>query len=358
MSLRSMTFLTTRPNVQTRWHSLLQKFKVVVLLSILMLSGCYDRKGRGEADVLRAEEVLDSADMARRQDSVLFARKHHYSENFNFVVKADTLYLMRSQPEEAVSMMPIDTFPVNRHDHLVVADIRIMPNDSIDSVWVQVARDQMTFGWAHESELLPKVVPDDPISQFISTFSDTHLLIFLVVISFIAVAYLLYIIRRKNAKIVHFNDIDSIYPTLLALTVAISATLYASIQLFAPDVWQQFYFHPTLNPFGVPPILTVFLVCVWLMLILGLACVDVVRQHLPFNDAMLYLCGLGGVCAINYIVFSLTTLYYIGYILLAVYIYYALKHYYYSSHCRYVCGQCGTPIRQKGRCPNCGAMNE
>ena len=142
----------------------------VVLLSLLMLSGCYDRKGRGEADVLRAEEVLDSADMARRQDSILFARKHHYSENFNFVVKADTLYLMRSQPEEAVSMMPIDTFPVNRHDHLVVADIRIMPNDSIDSVWVQVARDQMTFGWAHESELLPKVVPDDPISQFISTF--------------------------------------------------------------------------------------------------------------------------------------------------------------------------------------------
>ena len=151
-----MTFLTTRPNVQTRWHSLLQKFKVVVLLFLLMLSGCYDRKGRGEADVMRAEEVLDSADMARRQDSILFARKHHYSENFNFVVKADTLYLMRSQPEEAVSMMPIDTFPVNRHDHLVVADIRIMPNDSIDSVWVQVARDQMTFGWAHESELLPK----------------------------------------------------------------------------------------------------------------------------------------------------------------------------------------------------------
>ena len=94
------------------------------------------------------------------------------------------------------------------------------------------------------------------------------------------------------------------------------------------------------------------------MLILGLACVDVVRQHLPFNDAMLYLCGLGGVCAINYIVFSLTTLYYIGYILLAVYVYYALKHYYNSSHCRFVCGQCGTPIRQKGRCPNCGAMNE
>ena len=329
-----------------------------VLMLLLMLSGCYDRKDRGNGGMQRSEVVLDSAGMARRMDSILFVRKHHYSENFNFVVKADTLYLMKSQPEEAVSMMPVDTFPVHRHDRLVVADIRILPNDSIDSVWVQVARDQLTFGWAHESALLPKVVPDDPISQFISLFSDVHLLIFLVVISMIAVAYLTYIIRRKNAKIVHFNDIDSVYPTLLALSVAVSAALYASIQMFAPEVWQQFYFNPTLNPFGVPPILTFFLVCVWLMLILAIACVDVVRQRLPFDEAMLYLCGLAGGCAVNYILFSLTTLYYIGYVLLAIYAYYALRHYYHRSHCRYVCGNCGAPMHEKGRCPHCGTMNE
>jgi hypothetical protein len=178
------------------------------------------------------------------------------------------------------------------------------------------------------------------------------------VICIIAVAYLLYIIRKKNAKIVHFNDIDSVYPTLLALTVAISATLYSSIQLFAPDVWQQFYFHPTLNPFGVPLILTIFLVCVWLMLILAIACMDVVPHRLPYGEAALYLCGLAGICAVNYIVFSLTTLYYIGYILLGLYIYYALRIYYRRSHCRFVCGQCGAPLHAKGRCPRCGTVNE
>ena len=52
-----------------------------------------------------------------------------------------------------------------------MADIRIMSVDSIDSVWVQVARDQQTFGWIHESKLLPNVVPDDPnIAIYIHLF--------------------------------------------------------------------------------------------------------------------------------------------------------------------------------------------
>ena len=83
-----------------------------------------------------------------------------------------------------------------KYERLVVADIRIMPADSIDSVWVQLARDQYTFGWIHESQLLPKVTPDDPISQFISVFSDVHLLVFLIVIILIAVAYVMHLILR------------------------------------------------------------------------------------------------------------------------------------------------------------------
>ena len=43
---------------------------VVVLMTITILSGCNDKKGRGDSDVLRAEEVLDSAQLARRQDSL------------------------------------------------------------------------------------------------------------------------------------------------------------------------------------------------------------------------------------------------------------------------------------------------
>lgn len=293
----------------------------------------------------------------KQRDSLYFASTHHYSLNYNFVVKADSLQIVKQQPEEILNNMHTDTLAVYRNDHIVVAEIRIIPNDPVDSVWVQVARDQETFGWIHEKVLLGSVVPDDPISQFISTFSDTHLLIFLVVISIISVAYLMRTIFQRNAKIVHFNDIASFYPTLLALIVASSATLYASIQLFAPETWEHFYFHPTLNPFDVPPILGVFLVSVWAMLIVGLAVIEVARSLLPTGEALLYLCGLAGVCAVNYIVFSIATLYYVGYIMFAAYFYFALRMYFTRFRCIYVCGKCGARMSRKGRCPVCGAVN-
>ena len=260
-------------------------------------------------------------------DSTCFYETHHYGQNFNFVVKADSLMLVRQQPVEILSRMHTDTITVYRGDHVAVAEIRVLPADSIDSVWVQIARDQETFGWLHESSLLPSVVPDDPISQFISTFSDVYLLIFLIVISVISVAYLMRTIFKRNARIVHFNDIPTFYPTALALTVAAAAVLYSSIRMFAQDTWQHFYFNPTLNPFIVPPALGIFLVSVWAMLIIGLATVDVVRGILPTGEALLYLCGLAGVCALNYIIFSITTLYYVGYPLFIAYAAFAVYVY-------------------------------
>ena len=231
--------------------------------------------------------------------------------------------LLRQQPEEAVNKMETDSFAVKKGKEVVVADIRILPNDKQDSVWVQIATEDYAFGWVHENRLLKQVDPADPISQFISTFSNIHLLIFLIVISIMGVGYLARKILKKNAHIVHFNDISSLYPTLLAVIVALSAAFYASIQLFAPETWREFYFHPSLNPFSQPPLLNIFLVLVWAMLIIGIATIDDVRRLLKSGETLLYLCGLGAVCAVNYIVFSVLTLYYIGYPLLIVYIYYA-----------------------------------
>ena len=202
-----------------------------------------------------------------------------------------------------------------------------MPQDSIDSVWVQLATEDNTFGWSRESNLLPRVVPDDPISEFIMTFSNVHLLIFLVIILIITLLYLVRKIFHSNGKIVHFNDIDSPYPTALVLMVSISATFYATIQTFEPEVWRQFYFHPTLNPFAVPRILGFFLASVWSILIIGLACVDEVHHRLPVGDGLLYMGGLAGVCALDYIIFSVTTLYYIGYVILIAYVYFAIRAY-------------------------------
>lgn len=320
----------------------------ILAVVIMLLSGCYHGEKTGNAAI----------NMTQKQaDSTRFVTTHHYSVNYNFIVKTDSINLVKQQPEEVISRLSTDTVQIYRHDHIVVAEIRVIPTDSVDSVWIQVARDQNTFGWIHESSLLPYVVPSDPISQFISTFSDIHLLIFLIIISVISSAYLARTILRRNAKIVHFNDINSFYPTLLALIVASSATLYSSIQTFAPDMWRNFYFHPTLNPFNVPLTLGIFIASVWAMLIVGLAAVDVVRNMLPTGEALLYLCGLAGVCAVNYIVFSITTLYYVGYILYIAYLYFALKRYFDKFRETYVCGNCGAPMKSKGRCPVCGREN-
>ena len=326
------------------------KASLLLFLLVLLCSSCYHQNTKNIN-----ENLLDSVG---QNDSSHFKATHHYSSNYNFVVKADSLVLSKLQPEETLSHLQEDSLVVYKNEHLVVADIRIMSADSIDSVWVQVARDQQTFGWIHESKLLPNVVPDDPISLFISTFSDIHLLVFLVIIVLISVYYIMRKLLSASLPIVHLRDINSIYPTLLVLLVATSATFYASIQLFAPQVWHHFYFHPTLNPFSVPLPLNLFLLSVWAILLIGLAAIDDVRHLLPLGDAVLYLCGLAAVCAVNYIIFSISTLYYIGYPLLIVYVYWAIKRYIKMPRIKFVCGNCGMPLEKSRRCKHCGALNE
>lgn len=326
------------------------KASLLLFLLVLLCSSCYHQNTKNIN-----ENLLDSVG---QNDSSHFKATYHYSSNYNFVVKADSLVLSKQQPEETLSHLQEDSLIVYKNDHLVVADIRIMSADSIDSVWVQVARDQQTFGWIHESKLLPNVVPDDPISLFISTFSDIHLLVFLVIIVLISVYYIMRKLLSASLPIVHLRDINSIYPTLLVLLVATSATFYASIQLFAPQVWHHFYFHPTLNPFSVPLPLNLFLLSVWAILLIGLAAIDDVRHLLPLGDAVLYLCGLAAVCAVNYIIFSVSTLYYIGYPLLIVYVYWAIKRYIKMPRIKFVCGNCGMPLEKSRRCKHCGALNE
>lgn len=304
-------FIDWKNKVSKRYLRMLGLF--LLLSMVLMLSSCYRRhttKSQHAALVEYSDKQLDS---------ISFSTTHHYTNKYNFVVAADSLMLIRQQPEEYVNLLPIDSFSVKKNCLLVVSDIRMIPQDSIDSVWVQLATEDNSFGWIHESNLLPKVVPDDPISQFIMTFSNVHLLLFLIVIVLIGVAYLVKKIYSKNAKIIHFNDIDSPYPTALVLMVSLSAAFYATIQNFMPEVWRHFYYHPTLNPFAVPRVLGFFLASVWAILILGLACVDEVKHRLSLGEGVLYLGGLLGMCAIDYIVFSISTLYYIGYVVLVAY---------------------------------------
>ena len=302
---------------------------VSLLFVSLLLCGCYNR----------GPITPDAWDLTAQQlDSISFYTTHHYTQNYNFVVTGDSLVVVAQQPDDmsvpdVVSIelesigeeMKKDSITIRRNEHVVVADIKTVPSDSIDSVWVKVARDQLTFGWIHENELLSKVSPDDPISQFIDTFSNTHLLVFMAFCILTGAAYGLRRLMRKGCKIVHFDDIPSFYPTALCLLIASSAVLYSSIQLFGPETWRHFYYHPSLNPFALPFWLGVFISSVWAIIILGLATIDDVYHSLPLADAILYLVGLGAICAVVYVVFSITTLYYIGYPLLIAYFYFAIK---------------------------------
>lgn len=316
---------------------------------LLLLSSCYNR----------GQLSPDAWDLTQQQlDSISFYTTHHYTQNYNFQVRVDSVPLIVQLPVEAINEMPIDTLMVYRNDHIVVADITTVPVDTIDSIWVKVARDQQTVGWIHEHDMLLAVSPDDPISEFIDVFSDVHLLVFLTFVVAVVAAYIYRRQMRRQAHLVHFNDIASFYPTLLCLLVASSATLYSSIQLFDPEKWRHFYFNPTLNPFAVPLSLGLFLVSVWVILIVAIAVLDDVRRLLPFGEAVLYLLGLGATCAVAYIVFSVLTLYYIGYPLLVAYCVFALWSYFRRPRPRYQCGRCGGLLYHKGTCPHCGAMNE
>lgn len=274
------------------------------------------------------------------------------SKNANLEVFADSVEL---------EVLPIkDTYVVlYRGAQVVVAEVAVHPEDSVDSVWVKVAHSQEVQGWLRQSELTSSFVTVDSISQFIYLFSHTHLSYFIVVVALFIAVYLFRAFRKKQIRLVYFNDIDSIYPLLLCLLMAISATLYESIQLFAPETWQQYFFNPTLSPFQVPPILSAFLVSIWLIALVLLAAVDDVFSQLPSpSEAFFYLLGLVSTCIFCYYFFMLTTSFYIGYLFLGVavvlFVHKVRKVIVYA----YRCGNCGGKLKTKGACPHCGAENK
>ena len=314
---------------------------------LLLIVGCRDTRPRmitfGERDML---------------DSVAFARTHHYWKNYNFLT-LDSIRLSASDPSGVVGAYGADSVQLGISDAIVVANVANVPVDSIDSTWVMVARDAETMGWVRERDLLPHVVPDQFITRFIHAFSLGRTW---VVLSFVGLALLFLVVqnlRRGRLQMVHYNDIKSFYPTLLCLVVSSSAVLYGALQQFAPDMWQEFYFHPTLNPFA--PIawpLRIFLLSLWGMAVVGIAAIDDVRKLPGVVDDVAYLVILAGVCMVLYLFFSLSVHIYIGYPLLLGYWTFALRRHFRFTSAPYRCARCGEALHAKGRCPACGAIND
>lgn len=330
---------------------MLKKFSLhnilLVMLAMLGIAGCtYPQPS--------SETLWDST--PKQRDSIAFRQSHHYSISYNFFVSGDSLLLLPQTPADLIESLS-DTALVRHGDRIVVADIEFVPADTVDSVWVKVARDQSTIGWVHEKDLLRNTVPQDPISKFIHLFGNRRI-ITACIIAAIAVAILLIrTIRRKKIRVVHFNDIDSSYPAVLCVLMAMLATIYASVQHFYPETWQEFYFNPTLNPFAVPFSLSALLICFWGIIIMGIAAVDDVTHKLAMNESLPYLLSLVAMIMVIYLVFAVTTIIYIGYPLLVAYIVFAIVMRRRSRTFKYVCGRCGHHLRHKGTCPYCGARN-
>ncbi len=249
----------------------------------------------------------------QQADSLRFRLSHHYSENFNFVVKVDSLTLIPREVD-----MILDTCKVYYDDVIVVASIKTVPGDSIDSVWVKVAHDQFTMGWIPERELLKGAIPDDSISEMLYVLTGSRgfwmsAMVFLGVIGFL--------LRRgkvKKLQILRFDEMDSFYPLLFLTAVAVMASLYASVQNFVPEYWQEYYYHPTLNPLQLPALMASLVVLLWLVIILYIAVVDEVYHNFYVVPGMAYLFELTGLGMVIYLVVSWTTLCYVGYVIAPV----------------------------------------
>ena len=85
--------------------------------------------------------------------------------------------LLRQQPEEAVNKMETDSFAVKNGKEVVVADIRILPIDKQDSVWVQIATEDYTF-WLDSRVSSVKTSrpsrPDFAVYLYVLKHSLTH----------------------------------------------------------------------------------------------------------------------------------------------------------------------------------------
>ena len=311
------------------------------------------------------EESTDTVPKLTPQqvDSVVFRLTHHYGPNFNFELKADSMILV---PREGDLIQ--DTCVVRNKDLLVVAQIkRIEANDSTmeDTFLIKVAHDQTTMGWVKESELLENAVPDDPISQLIDFMTGSRAIWMSSLLGFGVIAFFFRKMRKQkmsislsDLKVVDLIEMDSFYPPLLLILVACVAALYASVQNFVPEFWQEYYFHPTMNPLLLPPIMAVLVTLVWLTLIVIVAVVIEVYNNFYSFRGIIYLFEIAGVCMLVYLLISWTILIYVGYLLLPILIAYLIYYYFKYIRCTMTCGHCGRKIREKGICKHCGAINE
>ena len=250
----------------------------------------------------------------------------HYTANFNFRLTGD-LPLQREQPLHTQQVRG-DSVWLRSGDEVVVAQIAVIPEDSVDTVWVKLARDQTTQGWVREGCMMESVVPGDPISEFINLFSSRHTSCVMGVSLLMPLVWLWMKSKRYRMPVVHYDDIGSGYPAAFCLTLSASALLYAWIQKYHAEAWQEYYFHPSLNPFGQPWIVALFLCSVWALTVMALATADEMLRLLKGRGLLFYGATLVAVAMVDYMFFTVAPFPWVGVPCFIIYLIYALYQMY------------------------------
>lgn len=341
----------------------------LLLFVSLLLTGCGPSKDpylsvqSSVAAYDQSPNIEEKQKLHRQIDSLEFRLTHHYSIGFNFVVTTNHITLAHSAEEGGDSCLAF------KDDQLVVLDIHtpktghashfIVPPSSKDSIWVKVGKENNEQGWISESDLLAQTIPDDSLSSIIDFLGTTR---FIWIALFLALgllgAFLHHKINTLHIPMVKMVDMDSFYPFLMIILSGILACYYTFILKYYPEYWDEYYFHPTLNPFILPVPMSILIVVVWLIIITFIALLIEIYHHFHFIRGVIYLLEIIGASVFTYIVIEWTAKFYIGYLLFLVLTWFLVMIYKDYVRCKYQCPVCGTELKEKGKCPGCGTILE
>ena len=134
-----------------------------------------------------------------------------YEEGINLTCMEDSLEFRTDLSVHREGEVNLSTPPVvvRYREPLVVSDVRVLPDDPKDSIWVRVMTQTGEQGWMQKGDLLEGAVPDDPISRFIHYFSNNHLWAFGALLVLALVVWLVRKGRHHRFPLVHIDDIPS-----------------------------------------------------------------------------------------------------------------------------------------------------
>ncbi len=309
-------------------------------------------------------------------DSAEFRGQNHYWRGDNFSVTNGFSARMRPSYKRVTKVGGDTLIGIKAGDIVVVKSIvRDTTSVGKGTVWVQIVAEQSIMleggrntvkpvtGWVKERRFIQNVVPDHPVSKIIHTLANPTFRSVLYVMALLLILLGTWTLWRRWRSHRPLLAIVNPYVLMLNMVMSGALVLHRSIWHYVPDTWEEFYFHPSLNPFNpeLPPVIAFFVLSLWVLLIVTLAAINAHRRvSVSFVQWLRAVLFIFITALILFGVFAVVIPFGLLYVTLAFYWIYAFWRYRRLSRGQlpYVCGHCGSPLERLGRCPHCGAINE